>query len=124
MRKYVLLLVTLFLSCPGGASKPEGETDSVPEAVKRVDVPGELKRFVYPKSAVEKVLVGERTVGMVMRTGDDVRKVAEFYLKNLGKPDDRVVNSWAVSYLYSRENVMIHIERDEGGSVISVSLVK
>lgn len=125
MRKFVLLILTvLFLSCSGEASKSEEGTALATGVTEQVKVPEDLRRFLYPGSAVEKVLVGEGSIGVVMRTKDDIRKVAEFYLKKFGKPEDKVVNSWAVSYLYRRENAMIHIEREDGGSVISVSLVK
>ena len=73
---------------------------------------------------MERLYTGEGVSGLTMRSPDPIERVAKFYLDSLGLPDDKVVTSRTVSYLYrgEDEDVLITVEKDDGGSVVSVAV--
>jgi hypothetical protein len=127
MYRYALLVFLLALSsCSQGTTKENKAEYNETTPALNSNVPNNLKRYVYPKSRVDRVLSVEGTFGIVMKTGDDLRTVAKFYLDRFGKPDDKVVTGQMVSYLYRMKEAqaMIQMERENDGTVISVSVGK
>ncbi len=116
---YLLPLLVLLPSCSKG-NRDEG-TVQTPKSDK---IPANLRRYVYPGSSVEGVYAGKEASGITMRSPDPIEKVAKFYLDRLGLPDDKVVGSRVVSYLYrdGGKDIIITVEKSDDGSVISVSV--
>ncbi len=119
---HLLYLVPLLIVLPS-CSKGE-ENRSKTQARENVRVPEDLRRYVYPGAKVERVYAGREASGITMRSPDPIEKVAKFYLDRLGLPDDKVVDSRVVSYLYKGgdRDVLITIEKNDGGSIVSVSI--
>lgn len=118
MYRLILTAAVLLLSCEPAKGK-RGTDGKVPQ-----DVPKPLVDYVYPGARTDKVFVGRGVSGITMSTRDDLTKVAKFYLDKLGLPDDKVVSSQYVSYLYhvGNRDIIVNIEKSEGRTNVSVSI--
>lgn len=119
MYRFILTLtVFLLLSCEPTKGK-RGADGKVPQ-----DVPKPLVDYVYPGARKDKVFVGRGVSGITMSTKDDITKVAKFYLDKLGLPDDKVVSSQYVSYLYhvGNRDIIVNIEKFKERTNVSVSI--
>jgi hypothetical protein len=95
---------------------PGPEAEAADEATFEEKVPAELRRYVYPKAEVtEPVNVSGKQV-VTMTTGDEIKKIKEFYTRLVGSPlvEDNSQRGKTLVFQTGESPVtLISIERDD-----------
>lgn len=95
---------------------PDAETDG--ETTSKENIPTELRRYVYPNAEVTESVnvLGNQVV--TMSTGDEIKKIKEFYTRLAGPPMVESNSQRKNTLLFQTGNspvTLISIERDDDG---------